>query len=59
MFVNSLLWFAYGYAVVDDQSVMVPNAVGAGVSFIQLLVHLVFASGLVKTKALGVRVASL
>ena len=59
MFTNSVLWFVYGYAVVDDQSVMVPNLVGAFVASIQLIVHLAFYMGIVKAKAMGVRMASL
>jgi hypothetical protein len=59
LFANSLLWGAYGYVVVDDSSVFVPNAVGSVVAGIQLCVHLAFALGAVKSKGLGVRVASL
>ena len=59
MFANAVLWGAYGLVVVNDSSIIIPNAVGALVSLLQLVVHVVFASGLVKAKGMGVRVASL
>lgn len=61
MFVNAVLWSAYGYLVANDSAIWFPNVFGCVVSTLQLLVHAVFYAGLVPKKAPsdGVKSASL
>lgn len=47
MFASGFLWFLHGWVLANDSSIYIPNFVGSLVSGVQILIHLVFAVGLV------------
>lgn len=62
MFVNAALWFAYGFFVSNDKSIYLSNLSGVVSGGVQLMVHALFATGVIAKKASsesGVKVASL